>query len=66
MPTAKCKKCGGFTNSTTSNYWDTKDNIPTECYAKWVKGKWIKGCTEPPEYEKDWITHVLDKDKEHL
>lgn len=63
MPTAKCKKCGGFTNSTTSNYWFTKDHKPTKCYAKIVKGKWVKGCTKPPDYEKAWIDHVI-KDKE--
>ena len=64
MSTANCKKCGGLTNSTTSDYWFAKDNIPTECYAKFVEGKWVKGCTEPPEYEKDWIAHILGKDKE--
>ena len=66
MPTTNCKKCGGLTNSTTSNYWDTKDNIPTECYAKFVKGGWVKGCAEPPEYEKDWIARVLAKDKKKI
>lgn len=45
MPSAKCKGCGHSTNSTTSNYWFVKPiGEPTECYARFVDGKWEKGC----------------------
>ena len=42
MPTAKCK-CGSITNSAVSNYW-FNDGHPTKCYARFVDGKWTKGC----------------------
>jgi len=42
MASAKCK-CGRLTNSALSNYWE-KQGHPTECYAAFVKGEWVKGC----------------------
>lgn len=44
MPSGICKGCGRITNSTTSNWWFTKDFQPTECYVAWVDGKPVKGC----------------------
>jgi hypothetical protein len=44
MPSGVCKGCNRITNSTTSNWWFTKDNIPTECYVAWVDNKPVKGC----------------------
>jgi hypothetical protein len=35
MPTAICKGCNRWTNSTTSNYWFTKDHVPTKCWVAW-------------------------------
>ena len=59
MPTAKCKKCGGMTNSTTSDYWFAPNNEPTMCYARFEDGKWVKGCTEPAGHEKDWVDSLI-------
>ena len=39
-----CKGCGGMTNTTTCNYMDNKDYLPTVCYVKWVDNKPVKGC----------------------
>lgn len=49
MPTAICNNCGKTTNSTLSDYWNKPIGKVSECYAGWVDGKWVKGCTEPPD-----------------
>lgn len=45
MPEATCK-CGRLTNSATSNYWDSDDGKPTQCYAAYdSKNGWVEGCS---------------------
>jgi hypothetical protein len=44
MPSGICGGCGRETNSATSNWWNTRENRPTECYVAWVDGKPVKGC----------------------
>ena len=64
MPSATCGKCGGLTNSTTSDYWFVPDNKPTKCYAKYVKGTgWVKGCCydEAEQWVKEWVDSLLAK-----
>lgn len=64
MPSATCGKCGGLTNSTTSDYWFAPGNKPTKCYAKYVKGTgWVKGCCydEAEQWEKEWVDSLLAK-----
>lgn len=50
----KCNGCGRTTNSATSNYaLDTEIDgktpkecgVATQCYAAFVDGKWVKGCS---------------------
>lgn len=46
MPAVKCR-CGAVTNSALSEYWTRENQAVNEadgCYAKWVNGKYEKGC----------------------
>lgn len=44
MPAIPCA-CGGVTNTAVSEHLMLfEDNKATECYAKWVDGKWVPGC----------------------
>ena len=46
MPAVKCR-CGAVTNSVLSEYWTRENQSVDEaegCYAKWVNGKYEKGC----------------------
>jgi hypothetical protein len=65
MPSAICKGCGRQTNSTTSNYWDTKDREPTKCYVAWENSKPVKGCAydklEEFTFEKNFADEVLEE-----
>jgi hypothetical protein len=49
MPSAICQTCGRWTNSVVSNYFvrsKTKAlEVVTECYAAYVDGIWVKGCS---------------------
>lgn len=62
MPTAICK-CGKTTNSAVSDYWTKPIGKVTKCYASWEDGKWVKGCTEPPNdgYTKPFVEKMLAK-----
>lgn len=45
MPAIKCK-CGGMTNTATSEHQMlfTDNNYATVCFAKYEKGVWVPGC----------------------
>lgn len=64
MPTATCK-CGRITNSTVSNYWDTKGE-PTECYAAWdeAKARWVEGCAlgKGSDFERAFAQGLINGD----
>ena len=59
-PVGICKGCGRQTNSATSDYWH-KDRKPTECYAAFVKGKWVKGCAydKTGDFERDFADGLI-------
>lgn len=63
MPAGKCKGCGRMTNSTTSNWWFTKDYQPTKCYVAWDEGgNPVRGCgyneIENP-FDKYFADHII-------
>lgn len=67
MPAEICKGCGRMTNSTTSNWWLTKDHHPTKCYVAWDdKDNPVKGCgydeIDNP-YDKHFADYLL---KSHI
>jgi hypothetical protein len=54
MPPLRCTSCGEITNTIVSNYISNtevdgitpkKSGIVTNCYAAFVNGKWVKGCS---------------------
>lgn len=63
MSAGICKGCGRMTNSTTSNWWSTKDRKPTKCYVAWDdNGYPVKGCgyndIDDP-FDKHFADHVI-------
>ena len=64
-----CKRCGRYTNSMVSDYWDNDEKkcygSATKCYAAHVKGGWVKGCgfDEADELTKEMVENFLKKEK---
>jgi hypothetical protein len=65
MPSGPCKGCGYITNSTTSNWWLTKDLKPNKCYVRWINNKPEKGCgyneLEEGDFSKIFADSILKK-----
>ena len=65
MPSGKCKGCGKMTNSAVSNWWLTKDHIPTQCFLAWdTSGKPERGCAynEAANWVKKYVDKIIDND----
>ena len=65
MPIIKCAKCGYTTNTACSHHHfpRRKDGKANKCYARWKKGKWIKGCSfdEGDEFDKSFARSLFEK-----
>lgn len=68
MPTLKCKKCESYTNTAVAEYIDNaEENLKNEtadgCYARYVNGKWEKGCLyetlQSGEFNKIFVDNVI-------
>jgi len=44
MSTIICRNCGGTTNTAVCDWMNSKDDKADGRFAKWVDGKWVKGC----------------------
>ena len=44
MPTIKCRRCGGLTNTVFADHIDSPDDKADRCFLRWENDKWVKGC----------------------
>lgn len=69
MPTGLCSGCGRMTNSTTSNWWLTKDYKPTKCVVAWEEnGEAVRGCgyDDANDHFKAYADDVIRSSNERL
>ena len=54
-----CKKCGGETSDNVCENANQMTGQADECYAKWVKNRWVRGCA----YDKQspWMRVWVDR-----
>lgn len=46
MPAIQCRKCNSTTNTAVCDWINSPDDMADECYARFVDGKWERGCAE--------------------
>jgi len=67
MPVGPCGGCGRMTNSTTSNWWMTKDRKPTKCAVAWEEdGTAVRGCgyDQASKHMKEYADKVIKSSNE--
>jgi predicted metal-binding protein len=65
MPTIKCAKCGGDTNTAIADHIHNKNGEADACYAKWENGRWVKGCSynEADDFIKKYVDVMVHDGK---
>lgn len=67
MPVVKCRNCGYDTNTALSkiNFRTRPYIIADGCYARFINGKWERGCCYETalEYKKKFIDELVEGEK---